>query len=161
MKKLFWALIFISTILSACKDQPNSKVWTKDYEQGLYNYLDSTTKPLMPDEKKRVKYIEYFISRVKEKVPNGLNSVSKDSLQSLNIIIGREYVLRNGTGIAGQVSYKAVWTPFVEKAFRDNYNALFSEKYPKTTGKFCDCIIKELKLVYPDSLICPCQKMLI
>jgi hypothetical protein len=159
MNKFFFGLIFMSFLMSACKGQPNSKIWTKKYEQGLYNYLDSSSKPFMPDGKKRLKYIEFIIARLKQEVPNGLNSVSKDSLHSLNIKIGREYAFQEyGTGNSDITPYYTPWSPLIEKTFRDDYIAVFQNKYPSTANKFCDCIIKKLKTIYPDSILVPLPK---
>ena len=65
----------------SCKAQPNLKVWTKQYEQGFYNYLDSTSKLTMPNKAQREKYVKFYIERLKQEIPNGINSVSKDSLK--------------------------------------------------------------------------------
>ncbi len=159
MNKLFLVLILACLVISSCKGQPNSKIWTEKYEQGLYNYLDSVSKPSMQDEQKRKKYVEFIISRLKQEVPNGLNSVSKDSLHSLNIKIGREYAIQEqGTGNADVKPYYTPWTPLIEKTFRDDYYSLFHDKYPATTTQFCDCMIKKLKIAYPDSLLVPVPK---
>jgi hypothetical protein len=158
MKRFLLGIISICLFLAACKDQPNPNVWTKGYEQGLYDYLEARFKPDMPDAKKRLKFIQFYIKRVKEEIPNGINSVSKDSLQSLDIRIGQEYVQGNGTGNVDIKPYYEAWSPLLEKTFRYNYNAFFQEKYPNTTGKFCDCVINKLKIMYPDSLLVPVPK---
>ncbi|WP_343115088.1 hypothetical protein, partial [Mucilaginibacter sp.] len=159
MYKAFCGLSFIFLLLSSCKGQSNSKVWTKKYEQGLYNYLDSTSKPSMPIESKRSKYILFIIKRLKQEIPDGLNSVSKDSLHSLNIRIGREYaMLEYGTGNTEIIPSYMPWTPMIEKTFRDDYTALLKNKYPNTINKFCDCMINKFKAIYPDSILIPVPK---
>ncbi|MEB0263647.1 MULTISPECIES: hypothetical protein [unclassified Mucilaginibacter] len=142
---------------TACKAQPNPKVWTKKYEQGFYNYLDSTSKPTMPNKVQREKYVNFFLERLKQEIPNGLNSVSKDSLKNLNIRLGREYALiayQNGE-ITELIPVYERWTPLIDKTFRDNFKAIFSPKYPKTTDKFCDCVLEKLKKMYPNSVMVP------
>ena len=142
----------------ACGAQPNPKVWTAKYEQGLHNYLDSVSKPSLPDTAKRSKYISYIISRLKQEIPNGLNSVSKDSLHNLNIKIGREYVIRErkeGIYDDGIIPYYTPWTPLIEKTFRDDFLAVFQNRDVEVVNKFCDCIIEELKNVYRDSILVP------
>ncbi|MDB5288425.1 MAG: hypothetical protein JWR05_3374 [Mucilaginibacter sp.] len=160
MNKLCLGFLFMSFFMSACNGQSKSKVWTKNYEQGLYNYLDSTSKPSMPDDVKRAKYTEFTITQLKKELPNGLNSVSKDSLHALNIKIGREYALKEyGTGNAEIKPYYTIWTPLIEKTFREDYLAVFQNKYPNAkTNKFCDCVIMKLKARYPDSLLVPVPK---
>lgn len=151
------AILFSIFIITSCKGQPNPKVWTKQYEQGFYNYLDSTSKPTMPNKAKRDKYVAFFIERLKQEIPNGLNSVSKDSLKNLNIRLGREYALilhEKGENTEVIAVYER-WTPLIDKTFRDNFKAIFSPKYPKTTDKFCDCVLEKLKKVYPDSVLVP------
>lgn len=160
MKKIAVLIIALS-FLSACKGQPNPKVWTKKYEQGFYNYLDSTCKPTMPDLAKRSKYVAFIISRLKEEIPNGLNSVSKDSLHNLNIRIGREYAMKErneGNYDPGVVPHYEIWTPMIEKTFRDDFYAIAKNKKPAMNDKFCDCFIKNLKTIYPDSILTPLPK---
>ena len=144
-------------MLSACKSQPNSKVWTKKYEQGLYNYLDSATKYSMPNPIERQKYVSYFVMRAKQELPNGLKSVSKDSLHNLNIRIGREYSIKehNAGDVATLKPYYEPWTPLIEKTFRDDFSVIFKDKGTKYSNDLCECVIKKLKKIYPDSLVVP------
>ena len=122
MNKVLNCLAISAISLSACNTQNSSGVWTKKYEQGLYNYVNSTSKATMPDSAKRKRFVEFFVERFKQELPNGLNSVSKDSLKSLNIRIGREYAIKeHNTGNADVTPHYEAWSPFVEKAFHDNY----------------------------------------
>jgi len=156
-------LIFFSLILilSACKAKPTPAVWTPKYEEGFYKYLDSVSKPTMPDEAKRSKFVSFLISRLKEEIPNGLNSVSKDSLHNLNIRLSREYTEKQyGEGnhdIGINASYTP-WTPMIEKTFRDDFFAIFKNRGAKMTNEFCDCVIEKLKKIYPDSILIPVPK---
>ncbi|MBD1364304.1 hypothetical protein IDJ77_10835 [Mucilaginibacter sp. ZT4R22] len=159
MYKFYTVLLLTAVMLGSCKAQPNAKIWTKEYEQGLYNYLDSTSKLTMPDKLKRQKYVTFLVRRIKEGIPNGINSVSKDSLQSLHIRVEREYALQErGTGNADLIPFYVKWDAYTEKAFRQNYDAIFRTKFPATTGKFCDCVIGKLKKMYPDSVLLPLPK---
>jgi hypothetical protein len=157
MKKVLSLLLF-TVVAFVCKAQTNPKVWTPKYERGLYNYLDSTMKITMADPQKRVEFISFFIMRAKQEIPNGLKSVSKDSLQNLNIRIGREYAFKlheAGNPDLGLRRYYEAWTPKIDKTFRDTYATLFKEKGQKNSDRFCDCIIEKLKAIYPDSLLVP------
>lgn len=158
MKKALILFICCSLIWSCKqKQKPNPGIWTEKYEQGLYNYLDSTTKGGISDEQERISYVKYMVKRIKEEIPNGLNSVSKDSLKSLNIKISREYLIKRkseGHTIAFATRYEK-WGPFVEKGFRDNYVAIFQSMGPGFGDKMCDCMIDKLKKIYPDSLPLP------
>ncbi|RWY50163.1 hypothetical protein [Mucilaginibacter gilvus] len=159
MGKFFLIFIGIVFIAQTDKAQPNPKVWTPKYEVGLYNYLDSTSKSVMPDPVKRKKYVVFLVRRIKEGIPNGINSVSKDSLQSLHIRVEREYAIQeHNTGNADLVPFYEKWSPYTEKAFRQNYVAILGPKYPATVNKFCDCVIGKLKKIYPDSVLLPLPK---
>jgi hypothetical protein len=151
-------LLLTPLCLFSCNAQPNPKVWTAKYEQGLYDYLNATSKPTMPDSVKRLKYVLFVIARLKEEIPNGLNSVSKDSLHNLNIKIGREFALeerKKGIYDTGILPYYTPWTPMIEKTFRDDFFALFQHRDVKVVNEFCDCIIEELKKTYRDSILVP------
>ena len=154
-------LLLTFLFLSDCKSQPNPNVWTVKYEQGIYNYLDSMSKPTMPDAAKRSKYISFFVSRLKDEIPNGIKSVSKDSLHNLNIRIGREYAFKErkeGIYDDGIIPYYTPWTPMIEKTFRDDFGAVFQTRDANIVNIFCDCVIEKLKKVYPDSLLVPVPK---
>src|SRR6185312_3463551 len=154
-------LLLTLLYLSACGAQSNPKVWTTKYEEGFYNYLDSVSKPTMPDPVKRSKYISYIIKRVKEELPNGLNSVSNDSLHNLNMRIGREYAFKEheeGNDDNGIVPYYTPWTPLIKKGYKDYFLVVFKNRDTKIVNKFCDCVIEKLKKVYPDSLLIPVPK---
>ncbi len=152
-------LLLLALIVQFCNGQPNPKVWTKKYEQGLYHYLDSVSKQTMPGDSIRSKYISFVVKRIKEEVPNGLNSVSKDSLHNLNIRIGREYALKEkeegNNGEFGLVPKYERWTPLIEKTFRDDFYAVFRKMGGKMNDKFCNCFIEKLKKIYPDSVLIP------
>ena len=115
-------------------------------------------KPNQPDAGKRADYISFIIMRAKEEIPNGLQSVSKDSLQNLNIRIGREYAIKlKKEGIRYDITpYYEKWTPKIEKMFKDGFIALDQQKKGiKNINKFCDCLIEKLKKMYPDSIMVP------
>ncbi|MGF7076353.1 hypothetical protein [Mucilaginibacter sp. R-33] len=161
MKKAL-ILFVLYSLICACKQKqkPNPDIWTKEYEQGLYNYIDSTTKGGMADERERISYIRYMVRRIKEEIPNGFNSVSKDSLQSLNIKITREYLIKQrneGRSFEMATRYQK-WSPFIEKGFRDNYVAIYQSMGPGFGDKLCDCMVGKLKKMYPDSLPLPIPK---
>jgi len=154
-------VVFILLSTLAPKAQGNPQVWTAKYEQGFYKYLDSLYKSVLPDSIKRLKYLSFMIKRFKEEVPNGFYSVSKDSLHNLDIRVGREYAIKekeSGDIDPGIVPHFEVWTPFIEKTFRDDFLAVFKNREPKTVNDFCDCIIIELKKVYKDSILVPVPK---
>lgn len=161
MKKIMILFAF-GSLIWACKQRqkPNPNIWTEKYEQGLYNYIDSTTKAGMPDELERKNYVNYMVKRIKEETPNGLNSVSKDSLKSLNIKISREYLIkqRNAGHTTKIIARYEKWSPFIEKGFRDNYVAIFQKMGPGFGDQLCDCMMGKLKRIYPDSILLPIPK---
>jgi hypothetical protein len=160
MKKELSITLALFLYLSACKWQSKPTIWTKEYEQALYNYVDSTCKPSMPDETERSKYASFYVERVKQEIPDGLNSVSKDSLHNLNMRIGREYAIREhkaGNKI-NMGAYYEYWSPKIEKELRNTYIAIYRIKYPKTAVRFCDCAVEVIKKIYPDSILIPFPK---
>lgn len=150
-------LVIMFFFLSACKERSKSIAWTQEAKQDLYNHLDSISRPNMPDSAKRAKYLTYYVKRVTEEVPNGINSVSRDSLQNLNMRIGREYAFKehitnNNTGIK---PYYTPWTAAIEKGYKDAILAMGNIKGQRINDEFCNCVVNDLKKIYPDSLLVP------
>jgi hypothetical protein len=163
MKKALILFIFCSLIW-ACeqkqKPQSHPNTWTKKNEQELYNNLNSTLKPTIPDSIKRAKFVTFLTRRLKEEMPNGLNSVSKDSLHNLSTRLGSEYAIKEGNegNTTKLVPYYRKWSPALEKTFRDSYVIVFQSMAPGYGEKLCDCMIGRLKKMYPDSMLLPVPK---
>ncbi len=112
----------------------------------------------MPNKTDRDNYITYIVKRVKEELPNGLKSVSKDSLHNLNIRIGREYAEKEnfaGHHNLGIKPYYEHWTPLIDTTIRKEFKAIFRYDKDVDIDKFCDCVITQLKKQYPDSIPMP------
>lgn len=157
MKRFSVIIALLLSIFSfSCTSQPKKTIWTEAYRQGLYNYLDSVSKPGIPDDKKRLRYVEFIMMRFQQELPNGINSIPKDSLRTLYNKLNLEYGAQEyGTGNAAIKPLYYKWSADIEKNFRDDYITLFHDKYPNTVNKFCDCVIEKLKKIYPDSILLP------
>ncbi len=134
--------------------------WTEYQQQRLVHYLDSDLRISMPQEEQRVAFIQFYLQRVKEEIPDGINSVSKDSLHNLTDRIGREYAFKTygeGTKVAMRPVYEK-WTPRIEDNFRQVYDELFKSIGRNDADRFCHCVIANLKKTYPDSVLIPTPK---
>ena len=160
MRQFLYLSLFVFAIIS-CHSQPKTTFWNKTHEQGLRHYLDSVMRPAMTDTAELQEYISFYVMRAKQEIPNGLNSVSKDSLHRLNDRINLEYsVNRKITGkkdIILKPSYTK-WSHEIEQSFRNQYASVFENYDSKSVIKFCDCMIYKYKKIYPDSLLLPIPK---
>lgn len=152
------ALIFFAFLcIAACKSSDKNKsVWTKEYENKLYKQIDDAAKPRIPDENKRSELVVYTLKRLKQALPNGLESVSNDSLQTISAKIGADYSSTHKYAAIGVRSF-IKWTPKVQQAIKEY---ILRDK-PKDGNKLYGCVILKIKKAYPDSLVVPFDRDLI
>lgn len=148
----------LSIIILSCNPnaqvKKNSNVWTKDYELKEYKQVDDEIRPELPDEQKRQQLVSYVIKRLKAELPNGVESVSADSLYKLCITIGKDYAFSH-TENTGLIPRLTPWTPELEQIFREGFLKGLNKKYPKSSNELCNCVIVKLKKLYPDSVLMP------
>ena len=90
-------------------------------------------------------------------MPNGVESVSIDSLRKLSAKIGEEYGYAHaGDRNSGLIPTAMLWTPELEKTLRKaiTYGAK-NEADIKLYNKLCDCLLIKLKKMNPDSVLMP------
>lgn len=150
MKNALLILIALACI-TACNSRSDKKtVWTKEYENKLYNQIDNAAKARIPDENKRSELVVYTLKRLKQALPNGLESVSNDSLQSISAKIGADYSSKHKYSTVGVKSF-VKWTPKVEQAIKE----YILRDNPKDSNKLYGCVLLKIKKAYPDSLAVP------
>lgn len=155
--KQFLFIFFAFICLSACSSNGVKKsVWTKDYENKLYKQIDDAAKPGIPDENKRTELVVYTLKRLKQALPNGLESVSNDSLQTISAKIGADYSATHKYSATGVRSF-VKWTPKLEQAIKEY---ILRDK-PKDGNKLSGCVLLKIKKAYPDSLAVPFDRNLI
>ena len=93
--------------------------------------------------------------RLKAELPNGLESVSKDSLRKLGVKIGMDYSDYADRHNSGSKPKAYAWTPELEKVFRDEFLKRREIYHLERSNEICDCVITGLKKTYPDSVIMP------
>jgi len=154
MKKALF-IIFIFLSVYSCKSQNQSSVWTAEYEAKWYRQIDDGVKLRLPDDDKRKDLVSYIVKRLKSELPKGIESIPADSLNRLSSKIGAEYGSAHPYGNSGLIPHFAKWTPLLEKALRDEFLKDASPKELESEKKACDCIMVELKKIYPDSVLTP------
>ncbi|MFA6249393.1 MAG: hypothetical protein WC615_20805 [Mucilaginibacter sp.] len=152
MKKAVLIIIaFIS--ISSCK---NDSVWTKSYESKLYREINAEVSERLPDDSKRQKFVTFIIKRLKEELPKGVESVSKDSLQRLSSKIGKEYGFANSSDANSGLKPTLVpWTPEIEKTLREVFLKDATADNKKQYEQLSDCVLAKLKQINPDSVMVP------
>jgi len=93
-----------------------------------------------------------MVMRFKALLPNGIDSVSPDSLRKLTYKIGLEYANTNPEEVKVVGQKKVAWSPEIEKAMREIMLNDAKKEGRELDVKFCDCVIAKLKKMYPDSL---------
>lgn len=147
MKKiLFIVLLFIS--IPSCKNN-HKNVWTKEYEKDMAKDLDDTLKTILKNENQRKEFVIFFIKKAKSTLPQGIESITSDSLRKLFEKWGNEYEQSHNLN---NLDVSAPWTQQVEASFRKSFFKKYFKIGDKRTGnKICDCMIIKLKEFNPDS----------
>jgi len=150
------ALIIILTLvsISSCKPQSHGSVWTKEYEQKAYDDIYKGSSNVIKDNDQRRQFALYVVKKLKVELPNGMESVSADSLQKLFAKTGAEYVESNANN---NFKMNVPWTASGEKALRESLlNSPTIQKVDKNSrNKYCDCLILKLKQTSPNSMELP------
>jgi hypothetical protein len=143
-------LIFIS--ISSCKH--HSRVWTNEYYRISYQYVDSINKGIFRVDSQRKQMTKWEIERLKVELPDGLSSVSHDSLIRLCARIGQEY---SKTHNPDDLQAKLAWTPEAETEFKRSISAssFIKSMDLNLRDNYCDCMLTEIKKRYQDSISFP------
>jgi hypothetical protein len=150
MKKLLLALLLLTGMLS-CKQH---NVWTKSYEKEVYNMAYDTLGTIIKDSAQRRQLALYMVREFKKALPYGLTSVSADSLTRLSAKIGREY---SDTHDGQQMQAAVPWSAGTEASLRASIigHMVRPDLSIDQKNHFCDCVVVQLKKIYPDSLKTP------
>ena len=149
MKKLLILTLVIATFTSCQR----KNVWTKDYEKQTYDTMYTELGSIMKDSAQRKDFCKFIVSKLKTKLPYGIESVSGDSLSKLSRKIAIEYEASHKTQ-----DFQAVipWSQEAEVSLRNSMQVRLGDKFTKKAkDKYCDCVITLLKRMYPDSLATP------
>jgi hypothetical protein len=131
-------------------------VWTVDYERGVYKQIDDAVRPGLRDDYVRRHLVSYIIKRLKTELPDGLESVSADSIKALSVKISKEYTNGENIDHDDELTPTAVpWTAETERNLRDVFLKGSKKEDLLTENKLCDCVIIKLKKIYPDSVVVP------
>jgi hypothetical protein len=109
----------------------------------------------LPDDDKRQKLVAFIIKRLKEELPKGVESVSKDSLQILSEKIGKEYGYANTNNDSGIVPKLVPWTPAIEETIHEVLLKDVKETDKNESELLFKCVIAKLKKTNPDSVMIP------
>jgi hypothetical protein len=128
------AILFVLIAISACKQGP---VWSQRYKQEVYQGCYAGTIKMFPDTAQRRKFCLYILKNFETDLPNGLASVSKDSL---NHIYQRLAIAFTKTNEDQNIKMTIPWTAGAEAMLRKTLlSAPFIQKIePKARQKFCD-----------------------
>ncbi|MES2060757.1 MAG: hypothetical protein V4456_02475 [Bacteroidota bacterium] len=155
MKKAALIIIILFSISSCKWDNKNGSVWTQDYELKLTREINAGIIERLPDDDKRQKLVAFIIKRLKEELPKGVESVSKDSLQILSEKIGKEYGYANAGSNSGITPKLVPWSPKIEETIHEVFLTGTTADNKKQYEQVCNCVIAKLKKINPDSVMVP------
>ena len=144
------ALLFIGILFSIKLYSQTSKpkVWTKKFEQEVYNSMYKVADSLFTDEGQKRDYSRYAVEKLKLAFPNGVDNVPEDSIKKVMYRIGVSY------GKHSKSLTLKKWTPEYEAIIKRDlfYNPALNGLTDKTKKLFCDCYVTELKIIYPNGV---------
>lgn len=142
-KNVFIVVTFLA--LSSCKwGIKNASVWTPEYEMKLTRQINADISARLPDNAKRQKLVSFIIKRLKEELPQGVESVSKDSLNIISSKIGMEYGYSNGNNTStGLVPKLVPWSRKIEKSLHDVSLKDATDANRNENELLYDCVIKD------------------
>ena len=149
MKKSFLIITIAISIIS-CKQKQKTNVWTKAYEQSIYDtlYHSFAIAGRIKDTNLRKPFIKYLVQRYKVALPYGFYSIPNDSLERLSEKIAEEYT--------GVIKGTMPWGDEFEASLRNSLIKQYFKKYDNSDqNELCTCAISKLKYMYPDSIAAP------
>jgi len=90
MKNKFFILIIAILSISSCIQ--HEVIWTEDYQQRRFEEIYEGSQKAFPDDDQRKQFAKYVVEKLKVKLPDGVSSVSNDSLQKIIIKTAADYV---------------------------------------------------------------------
>jgi len=158
--KTYLSVIFLNLLFVCCNSSENKEsVWTTAYEAKWHRQIDSELKLRLPDDDDREDMLNYIIKRFKTELPNGIESVSADSVNKLSVKIGKDYAYSHvSKKHLDIVPATTAWTKQMEQLLREAFLTDSLGTGNKLSVETCNCIIRKLKKTYPDSVILPFPK---
>ena len=90
MRNKFFILIIAFLGILSCRS--NEVIWTEDYQQQRFEEIYEGSQKAFPEDDQRKQFAKYVVEKLKVKLPDGVSSVSNDSLQKIIIRTMADYV---------------------------------------------------------------------
>ena len=151
-KKPFWRWVIIIVIcLAIIKEaihfaNSNKNGWSPEHTKDVYNSLKEGLNNIATDSISKKNLINCVIIMLKNKYPQGLESVNDDSLKSATA---------NFFSVCGvETNMNLGWTPTVDSILRGKLMETASMKNLSKEHQitYCNCYINRLKQLYPNGL---------
>ena len=145
-----WAIIIVIclAILKEAIHFANSSKngWSPDHTKDVYNSLKEGFNNMAIDSTSKKSLIDCVIIKLKNKYPQGLESVNDDSLKSATA----KFISVCGVG----TNMNLGWSPTVDSILRSKLMETASMKNlsKELQVTFCNCYINRLKELYPSGL---------
>jgi hypothetical protein len=90
MRNKFFIVIIAFLSISSCIS--HEAIWTEDYQQRRFDEIYEGSQKLFTDDNERKQFAKYAVEKLKVKLPDGVSSVSSDSLQKIIVKTMADYV---------------------------------------------------------------------
>ncbi len=148
-------MLMLAGILTCKAQVKKDSVWTAAYEADIYRKFYDQAKSVLTDEVIRSDFVKYLANRFKTELPNGLESITADSLTRMSYKFGKEYAFSHSIKPTDMIAQYTAWTPVTEQTIREGILLKWIQADLVNGNKYCDCYIRKLKILYPDKLLTP------
>jgi hypothetical protein len=133
---------------------PKEAAWSKKYTKDVYDTISHSSDTLFQDEQSKKIWADCVVEKLKNTLPNGIESVSKDSLFKLSYTYGKSCVLENS-----KLRFKA-WTSTYTTSLRKGLlvSPLLNDFKEEYKVPFCNCYIEKLRVQFPDGIPTPIEQ---
>ncbi|MBV8389791.1 MAG: hypothetical protein JO080_08335 [Mucilaginibacter sp.] len=148
MKLFYLTFLFVLITYSGFSQSiSNQQIWTKEYEQSVYNWADNSLNLAFENDSLKNQYLMILVQKFKRELPGGLNSVSPDSLSKVVLKLDKECKQ------AINYQYLRKWTPGFEALLRKSIHDRLKSSLPKNVKDgMCNCLIIQYKKTYPKGM---------
>jgi hypothetical protein len=145
-----WAILIIMC-LAILKESihfanSNKSGWSTKRTKDIYNSLNEGLNKMAIDSSSKANLINCTIRKLKDKYPQGMESVNDDSLKNVTA----EFI----SICSEETNISLGWSPTVDKLIRDKLMEAPSMKKLSVENQkiYCNCYINRLKEFYPNGL---------
>ena len=146
-KTVFTYFAVVMGLICLSQQTYGQSMWTKDYRENVFNTLYNGLEMNFPNDSIKMQFTGCLVDKLKNSLPEGVASVSRDSLDNL--------ITKFGAACKAEMNAVTLtqWSPAFEKSFFLTIHESLKKSLPETSkNDICSCMIKSYKQRFPDGM---------